>query len=153
MKRGPYKNRINLFKEAIKLRKQGYGYRTIEHRLNGQVSWRTIANWSVGIKVDKRVAHMIATKYFDARCKELEDCQTNAARRRCLIRERAHRCESCKRKKWLGKNIPLEIDHINGVRADNAKKNLRLLCPNCHALTETYKGKNIKYKEGVKSAN
>lgn len=37
--------------------------------------------------------------------------------------------------------IPLELDRINGDRTDNRKENLRLLCPNCHALTETYRGK------------
>ena len=40
--------------------------------------------------------------------------------------------------------IPLELDHINGIRSDNRLTNLRLLCPNCHALTSTYRGKNKK---------
>lgn len=38
--------------------------------------------------------------------------------------------------------IPLEIDHIDGDFRNNAEDNLRLLCPNCHSLTETYKGAN-----------
>lgn len=40
-------------------------------------------------------------------------------------------------------NIPLEIDHIDGNYLNNNENNLRLLCPNCHSLTETYKGANI----------
>tara|TARA_Y100000389_G_scaffold192087_1_gene219148 strand:- start:7011 stop:8000 length:990 start_codon:yes stop_codon:yes gene_type:complete len=40
--------------------------------------------------------------------------------------------------------IPLEIDHINGVHSDNRIENLRFLCPNCHSMTDTYKGKNMK---------
>lgn len=51
-------------------------------------------------------------------------------------------CSSCKNTKWMGKPIPLELDHINGVNDDNRLENLRILCPNCHALTETYRGKN-----------
>jgi len=35
------------------------------------------------------------------------------------------------------------MDHIDGNTENNAKENLRLLCCNCHALTPTYKGKNI----------
>jgi 5-methylcytosine-specific restriction endonuclease McrA len=36
----------------------------------------------------------------------------------------------------------LELDHINGRRDDNRLANLRILCPNCHAQTDTYRGKN-----------
>lgn len=52
-------------------------------------------------------------------------------------------CSCCGNSEWLGKEIPLELDHINGIRTDNRLENLRLLCPNCHAQTDTYRGKNI----------
>lgn len=37
---------------------------------------------------------------------------------------------------------PLEIDHIDGNSTNNIESNLVLLCPNCHALTSTYKNLN-----------
>lgn len=65
--------------------------------------------------------------------------------KRRLLQEgiKEHRCEHCGLSEWQDDPIPLEIDHINGRRDDNRLENIRLLCPNCHALTPTYRGRNI----------
>jgi hypothetical protein len=65
--------------------------------------------------------------------------------RRRLIKEglKEARCEMCGLDSWNGGPIPLELDHINGVRDDNRLSNLRVVCPNCHALTATYRGRNV----------
>jgi hypothetical protein len=53
------------------------------------------------------------------------------------------RCELCEITEWLGQPAPLQLDHIDGNRNNNELLNLRILCPNCHALTDNYCGKNI----------
>jgi Zn finger protein HypA/HybF involved in hydrogenase expression len=43
-----------------------------------------------------------------------------------------------------GKNLVLQLDHINGINDDYRIENLRILCPNCHSQTKTFAGRNIK---------
>jgi len=58
-----------------------------------------------------------------------------------------YKCKKCNLiGKWKGKELSLQLDHINGVRNDNRIKNLRFLCPNCHSQTETYCGKHTSNK-------
>jgi hypothetical protein len=45
---------------------------------------------------------------------------------------------------WNEQPLPLELDHENGIPDDHRLSNLRFLCPNCHAQTVNYAGKNTK---------
>jgi len=59
--------------------------------------------------------------------------------RKHLLKERDFKCESCNRKTWNKKQIPLEIHHVDGDRTNNKLDNLKVLCCNCHATTETWR--------------
>ena len=75
--------------------------------------------------------------------------QSDKLKRR-IIREAVfpRECAGCKCSEWKGSVVPLELNHIDGDHGNNAKGNLELLCPNCHALTPHYRVK----KPGAKSA-
>jgi len=83
--------------------------------------------------------------------KKLEDVFTGKEHlvtsqlRNRLVREgyKEYKCEHCGIDEWEGIRIGLELDHISGVRSDNSLENLRLLCPNCHSQTHTFRGRNI----------
>lgn len=59
-----------------------------------------------------------------------------------LIYKHGYQCFSCKLSEWMEKPIPLELDHADGNAGNNLPSNLQLLCPNCHALTPTWKNRN-----------
>lgn len=72
---------------------------------------------------------------------------TNSLRKR-LFRDglKEPKCECCGNSEWMGKEIPLQVHHINGNNRDNRLENLQILCPNCHAFTDTYCGKSKNKK-------
>lgn len=62
--------------------------------------------------------------------------------RRLVLHRDGHICANCQLTEWQGAAIPLELEHVDGNSANNAANNLKMLCPNCHAQTLTYKSKN-----------
>lgn len=62
---------------------------------------------------------------------------------KAIVALRGHQCESCGLTEWKEQPIPLEIHHIDGKELNSELSNLILLCPNCHALTDNYRGRNI----------
>jgi len=122
-------------------------------RLSVDVSHMKGQGWNHGLKMVNhtrnwgRRAPLSSILVKDSTYKNL-----NSLKRR-LISEgiKEHRCEECRRTMWENHPIPIELDHVNGDKKDNRIENLRFICPNCHTLTPTYKGKNTKkYKDKMK---
>lgn len=62
--------------------------------------------------------------------------------RKRLYLEQEGRCNNCCRYEWQDKEIPLELEHKDGNHHNNSRENIEMLCPNCHALTPTWRGRN-----------
>jgi hypothetical protein len=68
----------------------------------------------------------------------------NKVLRRYLIEKGGECCQRCG---WAVRHaktgrVPLEIEHIDGNWRNVVESNLTVLCPNCHALTPTFRGLN-----------
>lgn len=129
--------------ERLHLRAAGSNYDTVKRKimeLGLDTSHMTGKGWNTGARYtpirEKRPLSEILIEHSTF-------VNANHLRERLLgegIKE--HRCEKCGNTQWLGKPIPLELHHINAIRDDQRLSNIQLLCPNCHAQTDNYRGKN-----------
>lgn len=130
--------------QKLGLKQAGSNYDTVKRKiqeLNLDVSHMTGKAWNQGerynpIKSSKPLNEILI--------KHSTYVNTNNLRKR-LLKEglKEYKCECCGRTEWLGKPIKLELHHINGIKNDLRIENLKILCPNCHAYTDNYRGKNI----------
>lgn len=102
----------------------------------------------VGNQSGKGIAKPSSKKMsFDEYLLNSTNLQTNKLRKKLLDEGiKPHKCESCGLTEWLGQPIPLELHHKDGNRDHNELSNYELLCPNCHAFTDSYRGKNCQKK-------
>ena len=125
----------------------GGNYKTVKDNLekfNIDTSHFTGQGWNVGLKFRPR-------KQLELKdiLKENSPYQSLKLKNR-LLQEglKEYKCERCGLTEWQKKPIPLELHHINGNHNDNRLENLQILCPNCHALTDNFRGKNnIRYNK------
>lgn len=73
---------------------------------------------------------------------------TYQSKRKRVIVEQEFKCKCCSLDKWLDQPIVLELEHIDGNHQNNERHNLVALCPNCHSMSWSWRGrKNNSLKE------
>jgi len=132
------------------IRAEGGNYKTIQRdiqRLGLDTSHFTGKGWRRG-----STRSVTRTRDLSEMLTENSHVETKTIRKR-LLREgvKEHRCERCGITEWFGEPVPLELDHINGIYNDHRLENLRLLCPNCHAQTDTFRGRNKRRRRAQRA--
>ena len=124
----------------------GGNYEQIKRRINElglSIDHFTGAGWNIGLQFNPK-----PTRPLEELLVVGSAAQSYGLKRR-LFQEGLKRpeCEMCG---WhemsVDGRIPVELDHINGDHHDNRLENLRVLCPNCHSLQITHRGRNKKVR-------
>ena len=63
-------------------------------------------------------------------------------KRHKVLLEQDYKCAKCNAKDWFGIQLSLEIDHKDGNHSNDARENLHAVCPNCHSITNNFRGRN-----------
>jgi hypothetical protein len=71
--------------------------------------------------------------------KHWDDYSNPKSFKKHLINFRGNVCEKCGLDKWIGELIKLELHHVDGDTTNNSTENIKLLCPNCHSFTKTWR--------------
>ncbi len=96
-----------------------------DNHCQGEYAYQTyIARWQAGLETGRK------GNFYD-----LSDHVRRWMRE--TYGEQCTRCGWAERHPLTGK-VPLTIDHIDGDVANCRSENLRLLCHNCHSMTETF---------------
>lgn len=110
-----------------------------------------------GRKQDKKRPKEVIDKIVEARklnhqqkilSSEYNELSFESLRWRILY-EQKHACNKCGINEWLGKPIILELEHKDGNHFNNDRENLEMLCPNCHSMTDTWRGRNKRKRSKV----
>lgn len=130
---------------AMGLKPAGGNYDTVKKRINKlnlDISHMTGQAWNQG----KRYKIINPSRPLSEILVEHSTWVSTDKLRKRLLKEgiKEHKCECCNNTEWMDKPISLELHHINGIKDDLRIENLQILCPNCHAFTDNYRGKNIK---------
>ena len=116
------------------------------HRLQCKISTLNSYLDKMGIEYEGQMGFKSISKYIEA-SEYLNDNKYIGSwkLKNKLLKEhiKEAKCELCGLTKWLDKDIPLELHHIDGNRYNNQLDNLQLLCPNCHSMQENNCGKNL----------
>lgn len=64
-----------------------------------------------------------------------------------ILYEQNEKCNRCGLDEWMNTPLVLELEHKDGNHYNNERSNLEMLCPNCHSLTSTWRGRNKKERK------
>jgi hypothetical protein len=98
--------------------------------------------WNKDKKFTEQTIENLITVIESGNYKQYNETTIRKYVRKYLIHKHGHKCMMCGLSEWIGNEIPLVCDHIDGNPANNELNNFRVICNNCDSILPTFKGKN-----------
>ena len=123
--------------------KTSFSYREVLQKLNLVCAGGNYKNLQKNIsKFDIDISHMVHQAHNQGKeFIKFNDLSKVSSIKRRFAKEVGYFCSNCGIHTWNDRPLTLELDHIDGDNRNNAKDNLRLLCPNCHSQTNTFRNR------------
>lgn len=103
-----------------------------------KVKLNAIKTKDIWLEINERRKEKHVKKILDS---NYDDLSFNSLRYRILF-EQDNKCNCCGLSEWLNEPLILELEHKDGNHFNNERSNLEMICPNCHSLTSTWRGRN-----------
>jgi hypothetical protein len=137
---------------------RGYSTKSNRSEINAKVSATLKAKPDGGathlqLPTIRNKAKKAAAKYHEIKKIELDNLPFEKLSvyqmRNRILAEQNNKCNRCGLDRWQNEILVLEFEHKDGNNKNNNRDNLECICPNCHSLTPTWRGRNVANKKNI----
>lgn len=133
---------------------RGFSTRRSRKDINEKVS-RALKGKFFPYKKEKRAQSKTHSetmkKYYEEKFKSTPFEELSCTQQKKRLLEENNECYICHQGKiWNGKELKLELHHIDGNRKNKVKENCEMVCPNCHSQTPNFRFYNRKQTQESK---
>lgn len=121
----------------------------VSKTLTGSSHANILRNPEIRAKACKRAKETWSRKRALQDLWPFDQLPSHEARKARVLKEQNGSCNHCGISNWRGLSLVLELEHKDGNNKNNTRENIECICPNCHSLTPTWRGRNKALRKKI----